>query len=164
MKPDHKDADHSEVLPKLYAPAVVGTLGLLFTPAVGAFFSRENWRALGNAEEAARQGRWFYVGVALLVAMVVGAAADLGRLEGLAQLASLVQVILWFFQTQRRQIAYVKVRLGKNFETRSLLWPTLIASLVFGAALVWYTGRAMERANALIDQLGISVPAPGERP
>jgi hypothetical protein len=136
----------------------------LFTPAVGAYFSRENWRELGNEVEARRQGRWCAVGIALLVAMIAGAAANLSSLEGVAQVASLVQVVVWFLRTQSRQIAYVKVHVGKDFERRSLVLPALMASLVFGAALVWYTGRALERANTLLDTLGIEAPMPGKSP
>lgn len=145
-------------MPRLYSPNAVGALGLLFTPAIGAYFSRQNWRALGNEEEARKQNHWFAVGILLLIGAVAGAIGNLATLEGIAQIGSLVQVVLWFFRAQRRQISYVKERFGGNFERRSLVLTALVASVVFGAALTWYTVRIVERADVLLNEMGIESP------
>jgi hypothetical protein len=155
----------SSKAPRLYSPGTVGKLGLLFTPAFAAYFSKQNGEEMGDTEAARSQNRWFLCGVVILVGLVVGFAARIERLENWSMAASFFQVLLWYFIAQRRQVNEVRRRFGRAYAKRPIARATIFASIFLCGFLWWQIQRALANTDEILRRYGLGhlVSDPAEK-
>jgi len=132
----------------LWNPNAAANWSLLFTPAFGAYIHMINWRVLGDPVRANTSRRWFYAGIALLVAYAIGGAvfATSEVIVPVMQAIGLAFLLSWYMFSARHQAKYIKEKYADAYEHKhwgkALLYSfgLLIGYLVFSAALAGLLG------------------------
>lgn len=89
---------------RLWNPDTAGVWSFFLSPIFGAYIARENWKALGNAEEADRSRKWI---IASIVAFIVAWITNM-FLDNLGNLILIVFLVTWYFVSLKRQVKYIK--------------------------------------------------------
>lgn len=130
--PPSAQSEHAqEISPALWNPAAAVNWSILFTPIFGTYLHTKNWKALGEPARARSSIIWFWVSLVLIGIAVLGPLNE--KATGGVMLW---MVILWYIFAARKQISYIRERVGKNYPRRSFGKPILIAALVMVAALI----------------------------
>ena len=89
---------------RLWNPDTAGVWSFFLSPIFGAYIARENWKALGNAEEADRSRKWI---IASIVAFIVAWITNM-FLDNVGNLILIVFLLTWYFVSLKRQVKYIK--------------------------------------------------------
>src|SRR5262249_24113727 len=127
--PPWPGAPHPHVLaaPALWNPNAAFAWSFLFSPAFGSFLHARNADALGRAEEAAANGKWFIGSLVYLVAVIgtlfVTLPPELDRILNLVPMAIL---LAWYFGLGKQQAQYVKATWQGHYPRKPWAAPLLI--------------------------------------
>jgi hypothetical protein len=152
-------ANAAEGAVALYPPTLVGTLGLVFSPALGAFLARRNWEALGDPAAARRERLWFLTSLVCVTGVVGTTLLASAWLETAFHVGFLVVVVAWFLG-HRRQIRHVRLARGPTHPARSARVPIILACIVTAAVFVVLTRAAFQRAERIVQDMGLEMPTP----
>ena len=99
--PREEGVDLSRTTVGLWNPRRLGVFAFFFGAHVGAFLQAQNWKALGNYEEAKRSYRWMWAWFAIMTIGVISELSELA-LNGVG----LVFFLIWL-STLSRQSHYL---------------------------------------------------------
>lgn len=107
--------------PSFWNPIALSNWSFFLTPIFGAYLVTENYKAMGNANEAKRSMDWFYISIAVILSGFVlmntfgFSGSSLMYAFGIFILAYLTTFLIWNFRSARKQHRYILSVYGKNY-------------------------------------------------
>lgn len=110
---------------QLWNPNAAAMWGLVFTPIFSAYLQMQNWKALGQLEDAKQSKMW--IGIVLVLSIVLSYLPDD---MPFVDHYSILILLVWYFANGKKQITFVNEYLQNHYIKRSWLRPILVAILV----------------------------------
>jgi hypothetical protein len=131
--------------PSLWNPNAAANWSLLFSPAFGAFLHARNAEALGRADEAKANRKWFFASMSYFGLVFVSDFFP-AIPDALFRAVAFGLLFGWYFSLGRKQITYVKKTWPDGYQRKPLTMPLLIAfgSLVALFIAIFILGMATE--------------------
>lgn len=112
--------------PKLWNPDIAGVWSLFFSPIFGSIVVGKNWRTLGDEEGVVTARNWL---IASIVVFLIAVFVPYGRFLGF------VYLLVWYFQFQTRQTAYVRRNWPEGYDKKS--WKAPLGWALLALASLW---------------------------
>jgi TPR repeat protein/serine/threonine protein kinase len=121
--------------PALWNPTTAVNLGVILTPAFGAFLHARNYKALGRPADAKSGMYWFY-GMAACGFIGMLFTSPLSYFK----VTNFFFLILWYFISAKKQIKLVESKFGKNYTKKSFIKPLFAGIGCLFAVVIFVEG------------------------